>query len=69
MAQDQTTRRVQAALARLPDRQREAIMLQTYQELSNIETAAVLGVSVEALESLLSRARRSLRALLEGDEP
>lgn len=69
MAQDQTMRRVRAALATLPDRQREAIMLQTYQELSNTETAAVLGISVEALESLLSRARRGLRFLLQGAEP
>lgn len=52
---------VAAALAALPVRQREAIVLQYYQELSNGEAAAVLGVSVEALESLLSRARRTLR--------
>lgn len=59
-------RRVQAALARLPDRQREAIILCHYQELSNIEAAALMAVSVEAMESLLSRGRRALRtALLE----
>lgn len=52
---------VAAALAALPERQREAIVLQYYQELSNGEAAAILGVSVEALESLLSRARRTLR--------
>lgn len=50
-----------AALAALPDRQREAIVLQYYQELSNIEAAALLDISVDALESLLSRARRNLR--------
>ncbi len=61
---DDASRRVQAAIARLPARQREAIMLQTYQELTNIETAAVMGISVEALESLLSRARRALRSML-----
>ena len=65
---DQTVQRVQAAIARLPPRQREAIVLHTYQELSNIETAGVLGISVDALESLLSRAWRTLRALLEGVE-
>jgi len=62
-AQD-TGRRVSAALARLPDRQREAVVLCHYQELGNIEAAAVMGVTVEALESLLSRGRRALRAAL-----
>jgi len=59
-----TGRRVAAAMAALPDRQREAIVLCHYQELGNIEAAAVMGVSVEALESLLGRGRRALRAAL-----
>ena len=53
--------RVDGALKRLPDRQREAIVLCHYQELGNIEAAALMEVSVEALESLLSRGRRTLR--------
>nr|WP_314582484.1 RNA polymerase sigma factor [uncultured Pseudomonas sp.] len=53
-----------AALATLPERQREAIVLQYYQELSNVEAAALMEISVEALESLLSRARRNLRSYL-----
>ena len=56
--------RVAAAMAALPPRQREALVLCHYQEMGNIEAAAALGVSVEALESLLSRGRRSLRAAL-----
>jgi RNA polymerase sigma factor (sigma-70 family) len=56
--------RVGAAMQRLPDRQREAIVLCHYQELSNIEAAALMGISVEALESLLGRGRRALRAAL-----
>jgi RNA polymerase sigma factor (sigma-70 family) len=52
------------ALAALPARQREAIVLQYYQELSNIEAAALMNISVDALESLLSRARRNLRSEL-----
>jgi RNA polymerase sigma-70 factor (ECF subfamily) len=56
--------RVEEAMAALPHRQREAIVLCHYQELSNIEAAALIGVSVEALESLLSRGRRSLRTAL-----
>jgi RNA polymerase sigma-70 factor (ECF subfamily) len=59
-----TGERVGAAMAALPDRQREAIVLCHYQELGNIEAAAVMGVSVEALESLLGRGRRALRAAL-----
>jgi RNA polymerase sigma-70 factor (ECF subfamily) len=57
-------RRVTQALQGLPERQREAIVLCHYQELGNIEAAAVMGVTVEALESLLSRGRRALRAAL-----
>ena len=57
-------RRVRAALQGLPPRQREAIVLCHYQELGNIDTANLMGVSVEALESLLSRGRRALKAAL-----
>jgi len=59
-----TGRRVSAALQALPDRQREAIVLCHYQELGNIEAAAIIGVSVEALESLLGRGRRTMRVVL-----
>ena len=57
-------RRVNTALQALPPRQREAIVLCHYQELGNIEAAGLMGVSIEALESLLSRGRRALRAAL-----
>jgi RNA polymerase sigma-70 factor (ECF subfamily) len=56
--------RVRAAMQALPPRQREAIVLCHYQELGNIEAAGLMGVSVEALESLLSRGRRALKAAL-----
>ncbi len=59
--QAQSARRLQAAIAALPERQRTAITLSYYQEMSNIDGAALMGVSVEALESLLARARRNLR--------
>ncbi|CAN5204055.1 RNA polymerase sigma factor [soil metagenome] len=61
--------RVDAALARLPERQREAIVLCHYQELTNIEAASLMKVSVEALESLLSRGRRALRLALADIAP
>ena len=60
---------VNAALARLPDRQREAIVLCHYHELTNIEAAALMQVSIEALESLLSRGRRALRLALVDHRP
>ena len=56
--------RVGEALAALPERQREAVVLCYYQELGNIEAAAAMGVTVEAVESLLGRGRRALRASL-----
>ncbi len=62
----QVARRVEAALACLPERQRAAIALVHYQELGNIEAADIMGVSVQALESLLSRGRRGLREALAG---
>ena len=68
MAAD-TGRRVQAALKALPDRQREALVLCHYQELTNIEAARLMEVSVEALESLLSRGRRALRKALADIAP
>ena len=52
------------ALAQLPDRQRMALTLCHYQELSNIEAAKVMDISVDALESLLARGRRGLRERL-----
>jgi RNA polymerase sigma-70 factor, ECF subfamily len=57
-------RQVEAALAQLPERQRAALVLCHYQELSNAEAARLLEITVEALESLLARGRRTLRTLL-----
>ncbi len=57
---------VEAAIAQLPERQRTAITLVHHQELSNIDAAEIMSVSVEALESLLARGRRTLRARLGG---
>lgn len=59
-----TAESVQSALDRLAPRQREAVVLVHYQGLSNPEAAEVLGVGVEAVESLLARARRSLKKAL-----
>ncbi|WP_439105537.1 sigma-70 family RNA polymerase sigma factor [Congregibacter sp.] len=62
--------RVRSALQRLPERQRGALLMCHYQGLSNRDAANILDVSVDALESLLARARRRLREeLLTHDDP
>ena len=61
----QSTRdRVWQALQALPARQREALVLTYYQDLSNAEAAAAMQISVDAVESLLARARRALKQRL-----
>jgi RNA polymerase sigma-70 factor (ECF subfamily) len=60
----QRAAKVQAALAALPERQRAALVLVHFQEETNIAAAEALEVSVEALESLLARGRRALKAAL-----
>jgi RNA polymerase sigma-70 factor, ECF subfamily len=58
--------RVQREVAALPERQRAALSLVHFEELTNIDAAKLLDVSVDALESLLARARRTLRERLAG---
>jgi len=64
IASDDTARAVRTAIEALPERQREALVLCHFQELPQAEAAALLDVSLDALESLLARARRSLRQSL-----
>lgn len=59
--------RIDEALQRLPDRQRLAITLCHHQELTNIEAANVMEISVDALESLLARGRRKLKEYLRSE--
>ncbi|MCF6273019.1 MAG: RNA polymerase sigma factor [Rhodobacteraceae bacterium] len=49
-----------SALQTLPERQRNALHLRHFEELSNTEVAQVMETSVEAVESLLGRAKRGL---------
>lgn len=55
---------VNKAIATLPERQRAALVLCFYQGVSQSDAASILGTSVKALESLLIRAKRSLRSQL-----
>lgn len=53
-----------AALMALPERQREAVILRHLEGLSNPEIAEIMGVGVEAVESLTARGKRGLTAAL-----
>jgi RNA polymerase sigma-70 factor, ECF subfamily len=64
-----TAENVQQAVERLAPRQKQALVLVHYQGLSHGEAAEVLGVGVEAVESLLGRARRKLRESLRASAP
>lgn len=66
MDREAADRAVRDAVAALPERQREAIALCHFEQRTNLEAAELLGVSVEALESLLARGRRTLREQLAG---
>ena len=57
--------RLNHAISLLPETQRSALMLCHYAGFSNKEAAAILNVSVKALESSIARARRSLRTQLK----
>lgn len=59
--------RVTAALGELPERQRLALVLFHFEDMRQSEVAEVLGVSDEAVESLLARGRRRLKSLLADD--
>lgn len=61
------TRRVDAALKALPERQRLALTLFHFEGLSQSEVGSTLGISDEAVESLLARARRGLKAALKDE--
>ena len=57
---------LQGALDQLPDRQRLAIVLRHLQDLPNPRIAEVMEISVEAVESLTARGKRTLTRLLAG---
>ena len=57
---------LQRALARLPDDQREVLLMVTVEDFSYADVARVTGVPVGTVMSRLSRARRRLREAMEG---
>ena len=63
----QATARAQAlqhALQTLPDRQRQAMILRHIEDLSNPEISDIMEISVEAVESLVSRGKCALASTL-----
>lgn len=55
------------ALAQLPYRQRVAVVLRYYEDMTESQVAEAMNVSARAARSLLSRGMATLRTLMEGD--
>ena len=66
MAEAERLAALDSALAELPDRQRQAVVLRHIEGMSNPEIASILEIGVEAVESLTARGKRALKAALEG---
>lgn len=64
LAARQTQTVVRAAIANLPPRQCAALTLTSLQGHSNLQAAEIMDIKLPALESLLARARRTLKARL-----
>ena len=63
---------VKDAVQRLPDRQRMALLLHKFEDMSYADIGMTMDLSTSAVKSLLSRARESLRQELDpymGDSP
>ena len=65
MQTQETQRQLTSAVSALSERHRTALILTYYQSLPNRDVAQIMGISVRALESLLVRARRELKKILE----
>jgi RNA polymerase sigma-70 factor, ECF subfamily len=59
---------LERALARIPERQRAALLLAELHDLSGVELAAAMGVSHVAARAILTRARESLRRALAAEK-
>lgn len=62
MIEQQQNKVLEQEILNLPERQRTALNLCFYEELSNKEAAEIMGVNLKALQSLLMRAKENLRA-------
>src|SRR5204862_6439394 len=66
MIENETVREVRAAIARLPDHFRAALVLCEYDNLSYAEIAETLNASVPQVKTWIHRARRQLEGMLKG---
>jgi len=66
LVQKETARVVQEAIQALPENQRLAVILRRYEEFSYEEIAKTMNVSVEAVKSILNRAKENLKKSLAG---
>lgn len=60
-------RDLNAALKRLPDEQREVLLLVGLEQMSYEEVAKIVGAPLGTVMSRLSRGRERLRALMKGE--
>jgi RNA polymerase sigma-70 factor, ECF subfamily len=65
---NEVTDLLEAAMLRLPEQQRIAVILSYHESLSNGDIAEVMDTTVSAVESLLKRGRQQLRELLRRHE-
>jgi len=59
---------LEAAMQRLPEQQRVAVILSYHENMSNGEIAEVMDTTIAAVESLLKRGRQQLREMLRRHE-
>src|SRR3954462_13177172 len=67
LARKELARRVRCAVARLAERDREILLLRSFEGLSNQEAAQVLGVQPDTASQRYGRALLRLRRELEGE--
>jgi len=66
LQQEELAALIQTALEGLNERQRMAVVLNKFEDMSYEEIAQVMNLSTKAIKSLLSRARSNLREALQG---
>ncbi len=67
LLRDERAAEVRAAVARLPKKQRAALILRVYHDLPHEQIAAILGSSVGAVKANFFHALANLKKLLQGE--